>query len=524
MKFHTTQCNYANSKAVKGTDGICEEYEESLSKALVLFTEDGETLSHVKLTEELLANSDTSLKTFRDTGDIIRYDPPAGIWRLDGEQKAREYITQRLSRIPDLSEQLTKHMANEVIYRIQCLTSLDRSEFQPPKDKIPLLNGVLNLENGELEPHSSENRFLWRIPVTFNAHADCPAIDGFLEEVLGSLKQLFYEIAGYCPRPGNKYQRSFLAVGFGDNGKSTALGLLKEFLGSENVSARSLQELIENRFAKSDLYGKLANIHADIPDAALTRTGAFKMLTGGDLISAEEKFKPAYEFVCDAKLIFSCNVVPESYDDSDAFHRRWILIPFTKTIPLDRQDKNLLDKLTTPQELSGLFNKALAAFRRVEESGTFTNEGSIEAKRDLYQRLSDPIQSFIDDCVDFDPDRHVVKQELFQAFQEYSRKQRYAKVYSQKTFFRKFRDKSGANYLTDSQTRIEGGGTVRIFRGATLRDLEEDHVAPLAGFSHFKSTEESVEIKYTEPANPATNQTTISSEKPATPPKEGLRS
>jgi hypothetical protein len=36
------------------------------------------------------------------------------------------------------------------------------------------------------------------------------------------------------------------------------------FLGSENVSHASLQELSDDRFAAADMYGKLANICADL--------------------------------------------------------------------------------------------------------------------------------------------------------------------------------------------------------------------------------------------------------------------
>jgi putative DNA primase/helicase len=55
-----------------------------------------------------------------------------------------------------------------------------------------------------------------------------------------------------------------LCSGSGDNGKSVFLKLLKMFLGSENVSHASLQELSDDRFAAADMYGKLANICADL--------------------------------------------------------------------------------------------------------------------------------------------------------------------------------------------------------------------------------------------------------------------
>jgi putative DNA primase/helicase len=107
------------------------------------------------------------------------------------------------------------------------------------------------------------------------------------------------------------------------------------------------------------LYGKLANIYADLPAIALKETGIFKMLTGGDTISGEHKFKPRFYFKNYAKLIFSCNQIPQTPDDSDAFYRRWIIVNFPhQFLDADQNtdknlvaDKNLLAKLTTTSEL-----------------------------------------------------------------------------------------------------------------------------------------------------------------------------
>jgi phage/plasmid-associated DNA primase len=55
--------------------------------------------------------------------------------------------------------------------------------------------------------------------------------------------------------------------------------------------------LLENRFATAELYGKLANIDADLSKEALKNTGTLKKMTGGDYIPAEEKFPPAFKFV-----------------------------------------------------------------------------------------------------------------------------------------------------------------------------------------------------------------------------------
>jgi putative DNA primase/helicase len=64
---------------------------------------------------------------------------------------------------------------------------------------------------------------------------------------------------------------------------------LNDFLGDQNVSHASIQELNNDRFAISDLHGKIVNVCADLKAEKLTNTGTFKMLVLGDAIRAQKK-------------------------------------------------------------------------------------------------------------------------------------------------------------------------------------------------------------------------------------------
>lgn len=57
-------------------------------------------------------------------------------------------------------------------------------------------------------------------------------------------------------------------------------------------------------------------------------TGKLKKLTGNDQYPAEIKYKTSFKFRNCAKLILSCNKIPESDDMTDAFFRRLIIINF----------------------------------------------------------------------------------------------------------------------------------------------------------------------------------------------------
>jgi putative DNA primase/helicase len=92
-------------------------------------------------------------------------------------------------------------------------------------------------------------------------------------------------------------------------------------------------------------------------------------LTGNDEFPAEFKYKPPFKFRNYAKLVFSCNEIPECNDKTDAFFRRLIIINFPRQFLGDKEDHNLIGKLTTEEEFSGLLYELLRRLPRVLEKG-----------------------------------------------------------------------------------------------------------------------------------------------------------
>jgi P4 family phage/plasmid primase-like protien len=279
--------------------------------------------------------------------------------------------------------------------------------------------------------------FFNKLPVKYDPAADCPHIKNFLLEIAASEEdvKILLEVIGFCLYREYFIAKALMLVGGGSNGKSTFLNLVKVFLGKENVSSRSLQDLEENRFAKADLHHKLANIYADLPDKALFRTGTFKMLTGRDLLTAERKFQHSFTFENYAKLLFSANKVPEAFDDSDAFFRRWLIVVFPNQFINDKADPYILQKLTTPEELSGLLNLVLPVLKKLLEKGQFSVSKTTEEIREDYIRKSSPIAAFVMDCLEVDSEAFIVKKDLFNAFAEYCRIRNLPAV-TQDTFFK----------------------------------------------------------------------------------------
>ncbi|RLI82035.1 hypothetical protein DRP04_04855 [Archaeoglobales archaeon] len=364
------------------------------------------------------------LITFQDTREIYFYD--GGVYRGGGE----DLITTFCILFGFSS------MKTRILSEIKDETLIERKKVEN-KWLICLENGVLDLRTFEIKPHSPKCLLFNKIPVKYDPKADCPRIKQFLREVLHEEDiPIIEELFGYCLLKDYPIQKAFMFIGDGANGKSTLLGLFLAFLGPENCSSISLQALVEDKFASAELYGKLANIYADLPDEALRNTGIFKMVTGGDIITAQRKFQHPFQFINYAKLIFSANKLPEVRDETDAFFRRWIIVNFPNKFEGDKADKNLLKKLTTPQELSGLLNLALNGLKRLLERGEFSHGKSTDEVREQYTKMSDSVAAFCADMIEESPESYEFKKVLYAAYCEYCRQNKLPAV-SYNTFHKK---------------------------------------------------------------------------------------
>ncbi len=375
-----------------------------------------------------------SILTLIDTGEIFIYDK--GVYIGNGDK----ILAKEAQSI--LDKHASNHFVNEVLGHVKRDTYTNRNEIEEPKDKICLENGIFNITSSEIEKHNPLFIFFNKLPVYYLATADCPLIKKFLSEVVARKEDIdiIQEFFGYCLFKDYIVHKAILLIGTGANGKSTLIKLLKAMLGDKNCASVPLQQLENDKFALSSLFGKLANIFADLPSRALKETSIFKMLTGEDQIPAEKKFKDQFFFTNYAKMIFSANQVPKSPDDSDAFFRRWIMITFPNQFENEKADKKLIQKLTTKEELSGLLNFAIEGLRRLLEQGDFSSTKSIEEVRENYIRQSDSVAAFILDAIEIKSNEYIPKKKLYTAYADYCRELSYPAV-PENTFHRELQKK-----------------------------------------------------------------------------------
>jgi len=273
----------------------------------------------------------------------------------------------------------------EVITLVKQNTIVERSAINPP-GFIGVLNGNLFLDEHckllRLLPHTPDLYITSQIPVNYKPGLDCPKIKGFLLDIVEiNEAKTIIEFIGYCLYWSNNLEKWLLLYGYGENGKTRLILLIKGFLGDSSVVSKTLQALVGNRFATSSLFGKRANIVGDLSSASISDTGMIKTITSLDGISAEKKGKDAFEFVPTTKLIMSTNRPPRisAAEQTHAFFRRILFIEFTRQFREGdpKRDPFILEKILTPNELSGLLNAALTGLEKIMRVG-FTSTGSPE--------------------------------------------------------------------------------------------------------------------------------------------------
>jgi P4 family phage/plasmid primase-like protien len=354
-------------------------------------------------------------KTVSDTKKIYHYDH--GVYLDNGET-----VLETLIGV-EFPELMNNKLVSDILGNVRRRTYTDRDLFNSRR-VINVKNGLLDLETLQLQPHSPEYLSTAQLDVLYNPAAKAPKIAKFFQEVAESGDvALIEEIIGWLLWPDYHIHKAVMLVGPGRNGKGTLLRLITAFMGRKSISNVTLQDLVGDTFAKSDLYGKLANIGGDLPAKDLSDTSAFRNLTGGDDNRAQEKYRPAFSFRNKAKMLFSANVLPRSQDDTYAFYSRWILLEFLNRFVIDdgTADPNLDDKLQTPEELSGLLNIALEGLKRLKANGwKFSYTKTAEDVEVMYKRNANPVFAFLmDECEAGSATDYIEKSVFFDQFNAY---------------------------------------------------------------------------------------------------------
>lgn len=410
---------------------------------------------------------------------------------VDNEGQIEKECKKVLRRFGITEKRKIASITNEIMYRISITTRVYNYPFNNLENFIPLENGVLYVDDGMriLLPNSPVYGFTYSLPVKYDPDAKCPNIQRFLKDIAESEEdaQVLAEIPALCLIPEH-YPYSYMLIGRGRNGKTTYLTLIRRFIGDDNISGISLQDL-NNKFRAYMLVGKLANICGDLPRYAIKDTGMFKMATGGDPITVEKKFKDPFHYYNRAVFIFAANELPDVLDRSDAFFARWILLRFPKRF---KENPRFIDTLTTEEELSGFLNIVIDNILKIRREGVTITKTMQDAK-DEWLRKSNSVYAFVQDMVEKSPDLYVTNDELYNSYKNYCDVNALT-IFPRRQFTIEF--ERMVPYARRDNTKI-AKRSVRIWRGITLKTIDEAEENKPSGPSTLDSYDQTTDTTHT---------------------------
>lgn len=295
----------------------------------------------------------------------------------------------------------------------------------------------------ELRPPCRADFLTYQLHFPFDPAAKAPLFQKYLDTVQPDItrQNILAEYLAYLfIKPTTlKLEKTLLLYGSGANGKSVFYEVVNALLGGdENVSSYSLQSLThENGYSRAMLANKLLNYASEINGKL--ESSIFKQLVSGEPVEARLPYGRPFTIYNYAKLIFNCNELPKDVEQTNAYFRRFLIVPFDVTIPEDQQDKQLSQKIID-NELSGVFNWVLAGLKRLLSQKNFTHSEAVNRQLEQYRLQSDSAQMFLqDEGFEKSNIENIEFKELFNQYRTYCNESGYHAC-SKKTFGERLRN------------------------------------------------------------------------------------
>ena len=329
-----------------------------------------------------------------------------------------EIEAKMIEHIPELN----KSKRSEVLAYLDILIR-ENSAVSPP-NFIAFRNGIYDIKTDELKPYSPDLIVTNKVPWDYNPKAECESVDSVLNNISCNdtdIRALLEEMVGYTMYRRNELGKAFILTGSGKNGKSTFLTMIKRMLGTHNISVLDMKKL-GDRFSTVMLFGKLANIGDDISDEFLADASEFKKICTGEMIDAEQKGQPKFQFEPYVKMMFSANSIPRigKGRDSGAVLRRLVIVPFNAVFDKSKSNFNtyIIDDLSTQAAMEYLILLGIRGLKNVLANQDFTRSQKVENELDDYAKSNNPVLGFFEENSVDTIDGHVTK-DVYMRYQKF---------------------------------------------------------------------------------------------------------
>ena len=350
------------------------------------------------------------------------------------------------------------------------------SEINGDENIINLQNGIYNISERRLMPHSPEYISTLQIPCDYKPVSECAnngAFDSYAnhfchgdqEQIKMMLQVLGLAISNIDATRG---KQAVFFLGEGNTGKSLFRELAVKLIGKEFNSSIDLKTM-ESRFGKSSLYQKRIAGSSDMGYDYIKNLTTFKSITGGDDVTTEFKGKNYFEMTFRGLLWFCGNRMPEFGGDRGSWVYERICImkalgkvydtcdPPEDTTGMVPRDSQLLDKLWEEREY--IVSRAIEAlYEYIDNNYKFSTTSLNRSYLEEYKAQNDSVTAFIKTCCTNENAKgESSKSKVYAVYQEWckenKRKDRVSKIEFRRMLERigmgKVKIVNGTHYFAD---------------------------------------------------------------------------
>lgn len=300
------------------------------------------------------------------------------------------------------------------------------SEFDANPYVLNCRNGLLDLRTLTLKPHDPDALCTKMVHADYDPSADAPTWKRFLHEIFAGDTELIAFMQRACGMAligENRHHLLFILHGAGGNGKSTFLHALRYTLGSyagaiprDALLARKHQQDAQ-RTAYSALIGLRFGTLEELADDVTLSVVAVKDLTSNNPMQVRALYENYREVRLGLTPFVAVNTKPVVTEHTEGTWRRLRLVPFTVTIPPEKRDPELPQKLE--READGILAWLVVGLREYWRCGLQEPPAVMEATRE-YRSEQDVLEGFITECCEISPRALTPSAELYNAYKQWA--------------------------------------------------------------------------------------------------------
>lgn len=376
-------------------------------------------------------------------------------WKRDEKllhwTKAREYLRYRADEVLKWAEGVARNLtpaeaekarawaerkaemlrhkltvtAVEELARSNEASAAQMDEFDTDAMLLGTPGGTVDLRTGELRTARRGDMITRQTAVTPAEKGTQPKLWlAFLDEIFGGDQEIIDFIqraAGYALTGQTNEHKLLFLYGTGRNGKSVFTNLLFWLLADYARKAPAETFLnTQNAGHPTDIAGMQGArlvLGSELPRGKTWDESVIKDLTGGDPMTARFMRGDFFDFIPQLKLFIAGNTQPSFRGVDEAIRSRVVLVPFNVTIPKEKRDTKLTEKLK--DEGPEILRWCLEGADQWQRRGLDVPE-QIEAASSEYFDAEDTVAVFLEEETTQDPTHFTPNADLHQRFTQWA--------------------------------------------------------------------------------------------------------